>query len=89
MITFKQLRENAEAGYHAVNMKKKNVKMFLIACQKKSTCKCSNDNSNVALPPAVEPGVHVKEKETSYSLLKESLNRVEVENVINKITTSQ
>ena len=49
------------------------------------------DGSGVALPPAVEPGVHVKKKKKPViGLLKrEDYNRVEVENVINKITTSQ
>ena len=50
------------------------------------------DGSGVALPPAVEPGVNVKKKKKDpiLGLLKrEDYNRVEVENVINKITTSQ
>jgi len=49
------------------------------------------DGSNVAMPPSHEPGVHVKKKKKSIiSLLKrEDYDRVEVENVINKITTNQ
>ena len=49
------------------------------------------DGSGVALPPSVEPGVNVKKKKnTVLGLLKrEDYNRVEVENVINKITTNQ
>ena len=49
------------------------------------------DGSAVAMPPAHEPGVHVKKKKKSViSLLKrEDYNRVELENVINKICTNQ
>ena len=49
------------------------------------------DGSAVAMPPAHEPGVHVKKKKkTLVSLLKrEDYNRVELENVINKICTNQ
>ncbi len=44
------------------------------------------DGSAVAMPPAHEPGVHVKKKKkTVISLLKrEDYNRVELENVVNK-----
>ena len=49
------------------------------------------DGSAVAMPPAHEPGVHVKKKKKSViSLLKrEDYNRVELENVINKICSNQ
>ena len=49
------------------------------------------DGSAVAMPPAHEPGVSVKKKKKSViSLLKrEDYNRVELENVINKICTNQ
>ena len=49
------------------------------------------DGSAVAMPPAHEPGVHVKKKKkTLVSLLKrEDYDRVEVENVINKICSNQ
>ena len=49
------------------------------------------DGSAVAMPPAHEPGVHVKKKKKSIiSLLKrEDYNRVELENVINKICSNQ
>ena len=49
------------------------------------------DGSAVAMPPAHEPGVHVKKKKkTVISLLKrEDYNRVELENVINKICSNQ
>ena len=49
------------------------------------------DGSNLAMPPDAEPGVHVKKKKkTLVSLLKrEDYDRVEVENVINKICSNQ
>ena len=49
------------------------------------------DGSNVAMPPSHEPGVHVKKKKKSIiNLLKrEDYNRVELENVINKICSNQ
>ena len=49
------------------------------------------DGSAVAMPPAHEPGVHVKKKKKPIlGLLKrEDYNRVELENVINKICTNQ
>ena len=49
------------------------------------------DGSAVAMPPAHEPGVHVKKKKKSIiSLLKrEDYDKVELENVINKISTNQ
>ena len=49
------------------------------------------DGSAVAMPPAHEPGVSVKKKKKSIlGLLKrEDYNRVELENVINKICTNQ
>ena len=49
------------------------------------------DGSAVAMPPAHEPGVHVKKKKkTILGLLKrEDYNRVELENVINKICSNQ
>jgi len=49
------------------------------------------DGSAVAMPPAHEPGVHVKKKKKSIiGLLKrEDYDRVEVENLINKIESNQ
>tara|TARA_B100000519_G_C14174954_1_gene405760 strand:+ start:280 stop:921 length:642 start_codon:yes stop_codon:yes gene_type:complete len=49
------------------------------------------DGSAVAMPPAHEPGVHVKKKKkTILGLLKrEDYNKVELENVINKICSNQ
>ena len=49
------------------------------------------DGSAVAMPPAHEPGVHVKKKKkTLVSLFKrEDYERVEVENLINKIESNQ
>ncbi len=55
------------------------------------------DGSNLAMPPAVEPGVHVKKKKKDNPLMglvsrfriKEDYNKVEVENLINKIESNQ
>ena len=49
------------------------------------------DGSAVAMPPAHEPGVHVKKKKkTILGLLKrEDYDKVELENVINKICSNQ
>ena len=49
------------------------------------------DGSAVAMPPAHEPGVHVKKKKKNVlGLLKrEDYDRVELENVINKISSNQ
>ena len=92
MISFKQLREKCWSGYHAVGMKKKNGKMVPNCVPKEEApANAVGDGSGVALPPAVEPGVRVKKKKNPVMglLKREDYNRVEVENVINKITTSQ
>ena len=49
------------------------------------------DGSNLAMPPDAEPGVHVKKKkkELTSLLRREDYDKVEVENLINKIETNQ
>jgi hypothetical protein len=49
------------------------------------------DGSNVAMPPAHEPGVHVKKKKRDLTKLlkREDYDRVELENVVNKICSNQ
>ena len=49
------------------------------------------DGSNLAMPPSHEPGVHVKKKKKVLTSLlrREDYNKVEVENLINKIETNQ
>ena len=54
------------------------------------------DGSNVAMPPSHEPGVHTKKKKDnpltkliSRFRVKEDYDKVEVENLINKIETNQ
>ena len=49
------------------------------------------DGSNLAMPPSHEPGVHVKKKkkELTSLLRREDYDRVEVENLINKIKANQ
>ena len=64
---------------------------YFAAMKEDAPANAVGDGSGVALPPSVEPGVNVKKKKnTVLGLLKrEDYNRVEVENVINKITTNQ
>jgi len=49
------------------------------------------DGSNLAMPPSHEPGVHVKKKkkELTSLLRREDYDKVEVENLINKIKSNQ
>ena len=49
------------------------------------------DGSNLAMPPDAEPGVHVKKKkkELTSLLRREDYDKVEVENLINKIESNQ
>ena len=49
------------------------------------------DGSNLAMPQSHEPGVHVKKKkkELTSLLRREDYDKVEVENLINKIKTNQ
>ena len=49
------------------------------------------DGSNLAMPPDAEPGVHVKKKkkELTSLLRREDYDKVEVENLINKIKSNQ
>ena len=91
MISFKQLREKCWAGYKAVGMKKKGDKMVPNCVPEEAPANAVGDGSGVALPPSVEPGVNVKKKKNRIMglLKREDYNRVEVENVINKITTNQ
>ena len=49
------------------------------------------DGSNLAMPPDAEPGVHVKKKKKDLTSLlrREDYDKVEVENLINKIESNQ
>ena len=49
------------------------------------------DGSNLAMPPDAEPGVHVKKKKKELTSLirREDYDKVEVENLINKIESNQ
>ena len=95
MLTFKTyISEDGPCWdtHKQVGMKKKGNRMVPNCVPKEEApANAVGDGSGVALPPAVEPGVHVKKKKKPViGLLKrEDYNRVEVENVINKITTSQ
>lgn len=69
----------------------KNKNKLAASVEEDAPANAVGDGSAVAMPPAHEPGVHVKKKKKSViSLLKrEDYNRVELENVINKICTNQ
>ena len=49
------------------------------------------DGSNLAMPPDAEPGVHVKKKKKDLTSLlrREDYDKVELENLINKIESNQ
>ena len=91
MISFKKLREACWAGYKAVGLKKKGNKMVPNCVPEEAPANAVGDGSNVAMPPAHEPGVNVKKKKTDltklisrFKTVKEH-NKLELENIINKI----
>ena len=69
----------------------KNKDKLAASVEEDAPANAVGDGSAVAMPPAHEPGVHVKKKKKSViSLLKrEDYDRVELENVINKISSNQ
>ena len=69
----------------------KNKNKLAASVEEDAPANAVGDGSAVAMPPAHEPGVHVKKKKKSViSLLKrEDYDRVELENVINKISSNQ
>ena len=69
----------------------KNKNRLAASVEEDAPANAVGDGSAVAMPPAHEPGVHVKKKKKSViSLLKrEDYDRVELENVINKISSNQ
>ena len=91
MKSFKDMREACWTGYKQVGQKKKGNRMVPNCVPEEAPANAVGDGSNVAMPPAHEPGVHVKKKKKSIiGLLKrEDYNKVEVENLINKIESNQ
>ena len=90
MKTFKEIREACWAGYKAIGQKKKGGKMVPNCVPEEAPANSVGDGSNVAMPPAHEPGVHKKKKKDLTKLLKrEDYDRVELENVVNKICSNQ
>jgi len=91
MKTFKEIREACWKGYKQVGQKKKGDKMVPNCVPEEAPANAVGDGSNVAMPPAHEPGVHVKKKKRDLTKLlkREDYDRVELENVVNKICSNQ
>ena len=84
-----QRKDKLDKDYQ--DFKNKNTRNLAASVEEDAPANAVGDGSAVAMPPAHEPGVHVKKKKkTILGLLKrEDYNRVELENVINKICTNQ
>jgi len=91
MKSFKEVREACWTGYKQVGQKKKGDRMVPNCVPEEAPANAVGDGSNVAMPPAHEPGVNVKKKKKDLiNLLKrEDYNKVELENVVNKICSNQ
>ena len=91
MKSFKDMREACWKGYKQVGQKKKGDKMVPNCVPEEAPANAVGDGSNVAMPPAHEPGVHVKKKKRDLTKLlkREDYDRVELENVVNKICSNQ
>ena len=85
------MREACWKGYKQVGQKKKGDKMVPNCVPEEAPANAVGDGSNVAMPPAHEPGVHVKKKKRDLTKLlkREDYDRVELENVVNKICSNQ
>ena len=84
-----QRKDKLDKDYQ--DFKNKNTRNLAASVKEDAPTNAVGDGSNLAMPPSHEPGVHVKKKKKSViSLLKrEDYNRVELENVINKICSNQ
>ena len=91
MKSFKDMREACWKGYKQVGQKKKGDRMVPNCVPEEAPANAVGDGSNVAMPPAHEPGVHVKKKKKDLTKLlkREDYDRVELENVVNKICSNQ
>lgn len=69
----------------------KNKRPLAASVEEDAPANAVGDGSNLAMPPAHEPGVHVKKKKTDLTKLlkREDYNRIELENVVNKICANQ
>ena len=85
------MREACWKGYKQVGQKKKGDRMVPNCVPEEAPANAVGDGSNVAMPPAHEPGVHVKKKKRDLTKLlkREDYDRVELENVVNKICSNQ
>jgi hypothetical protein len=91
MKSFKDMREACWKGYKQVGQKKKGDRMVPNCVPEEAPANAVGDGSNVAMPPAHEPGVNVKKKKKDLTKLlkREDYDRVELENVVNKICSNQ
>jgi len=73
------------------DFKNKNTRNLAASVEEDAPANAVGDGSNLAMPPSHEPGVHVKKKkkELTSLLRREDYDKVEVENLINKIETNQ
>ena len=87
MRSFKEMREACWTGYKQVGQKKKGNRMVPNCVPEEAPANAVGDGSNVAMPPAHEPGVQVKKKKKDLTKLlkREDYDKVELENLINKI----
>jgi len=90
MRSFKEMREACWTGYKQVGQKKKGNRMVPNCVPEEAPANAVGDGSNVAMPPAHEPGVHVKKKKKDLTKLlkREDYDKVELENLINKIDSN-
>ena len=84
-----QRKDKLDKDYQ--DFKNKNTRNLAASVEEDAPANAVGDGSNLAMPPSHEPGVHVKKKkkELTSLLRREDYDKVEVENLINKIETNQ
>ena len=84
-----QRKDKLDKDYQ--DFKNKNKRNLAASVEEDAPANAVGDGSNLAMPPSHEPGVHVKKKkkELTSLLRREDYDKVEVENLINKIETNQ
>ena len=84
-----QRKDKLDKDYQ--DFKNKNTRNLAASVKEDAPTNAVGDGSNLAMPPSHEPGVHVKKKkkELTSLLRREDYDKVEVENLINKIETNQ
>ena len=84
-----QRKDKLDKDYQ--DFKNKNTRNLAASVEEDAPANAVGDGSNLAMPPSHEPGVNVKKKkkELTSLLRREDYDKVEVENLINKIETNQ